>query len=60
LITAIAFGYPFPTNLDLDPPIDGLAPPSQADLLREAVLNGSRATEYDAALDTCAARRRTH
>ncbi|HAB56442.1 MAG TPA: phytanoyl-CoA dioxygenase, partial [Acidimicrobiaceae bacterium] len=39
---------------------DGLAPPSQADLLREAVLNGSRATEYDAALDTCAARRRTH
>ena len=24
VITATAFGYPFPTNLDLDPPIDGL------------------------------------
>lgn len=60
VITATAFGYPFPTNLDLDPPIDGLAPPSQADLLREAVLNGSPATEFDAALDAYAARRRTH
>ena len=60
MITATAFGYPFPTNLDLDPPIDGLAPPSQADLLREAVLNGSPAAEFDAALDAYAARRRTH
>ena len=60
VITATAFSYPFPTNLDLDPPIDGLAPPSQADLLREAVLNGSPATEFDAALDAYAARRRTH
>ncbi len=58
--TATAFGYPCPTNLDLDPPIDGLAPPSQADLLREAVLNGSPATEFAAALDAFAARRRTH
>lgn len=30
-------GYPFPTNLDLDPPVDGLAPPSQADTLWQAV-----------------------
>lgn len=34
---ATAEGYPFPTNLDLDPPVDGLAPPSQADTLRRAV-----------------------
>ena len=54
VITATAFSYPFQANLDLDPPIDGLAPPSQADLLREAVLNGSPAAEFDAALDAYA------
>ncbi len=54
--TATAFGYPFPTNLDLDPPINGLKPPSQADMLRDAVLNDSPAAE----LNAYAARRRTH
>ncbi|MEU2735601.1 phytanoyl-CoA dioxygenase family protein [Streptomyces sp. NPDC007095] len=37
VIAATAEGYPFPTNLDLDPPVAGLAPPSQADTLRQAV-----------------------
>ncbi|MDT0571306.1 phytanoyl-CoA dioxygenase family protein [Streptomyces sp. DSM 3412] len=37
VVAATAEGYPFPTDLDLDPPVDGLAPPSQADLLRQAV-----------------------
>ncbi|MCX4614099.1 MULTISPECIES: phytanoyl-CoA dioxygenase family protein [Streptomyces] len=37
VIAATAEGYPFPTNLDLDPPVDGLAPPSQADTVRKAV-----------------------
>jgi ectoine hydroxylase-related dioxygenase (phytanoyl-CoA dioxygenase family) len=37
VIAASAEGYPFPTNLDADPPVDGLAPPSQADLVRRAV-----------------------
>lgn len=37
VIAASAEGYPFPTNLDRDPPLDGLAPPSQADLVRRAV-----------------------
>ncbi|MEI5520436.1 phytanoyl-CoA dioxygenase family protein [Streptomyces brasiliscabiei] len=37
VVAATAEGYPFPTNLDLDPPVDGLAPPSQADLLWRAV-----------------------
>ena len=36
-IAAVAEGYPFPTNLDRDQPIDGLAPPSQASLLTRAV-----------------------
>ncbi|MFC9630031.1 phytanoyl-CoA dioxygenase family protein [Streptomyces mirabilis] len=37
VIAATAEGYPFPTNLDLDLPVDGLAPPSQADTVRQAV-----------------------
>ena len=36
-IAACADGYPFPTNLDRDQPIGGLAPPSQADVLTKAV-----------------------
>lgn len=32
VVAASAEGYPFPTNLDRDPPVDGLAPPSQADV----------------------------
>lgn len=36
-LAAAAEGYPFPTDLDADPPVDGLAPPSQADLVRRAV-----------------------
>ncbi|MDX3846620.1 phytanoyl-CoA dioxygenase family protein [Streptomyces europaeiscabiei] len=37
VVAATAEGYAFPTHLDLDPPVDGLAPPSQADLLWQAV-----------------------
>jgi hypothetical protein len=36
-VAAAAEGYPFPTNLDSDPPLDGLAPPSQADLVHRAL-----------------------
>ncbi|MGY6019484.1 phytanoyl-CoA dioxygenase family protein [Streptomyces spinosirectus] len=37
VIAASAEGYPFPTNLDSDPPVDGLAPPAQADVVRRAL-----------------------
>ncbi|EKX64657.1 phytanoyl-CoA dioxygenase family protein [Streptomyces ipomoeae] len=37
VVAATAEGYPFPTDLDRDPPVDGLAPPSQADLMWRAV-----------------------
>jgi ectoine hydroxylase-related dioxygenase (phytanoyl-CoA dioxygenase family) len=37
VIAAAAEGYAFPTNLDRDPPLDGLAPLSQADVVRQAV-----------------------
>ena len=36
-IAATAEGYSFPTNLDRDPPVGGLAPKTQAALLKEAV-----------------------
>ena len=37
VIAATAEGYAFPTNLDRDQPIDGLAPPTQAEILSQAV-----------------------
>jgi ectoine hydroxylase-related dioxygenase (phytanoyl-CoA dioxygenase family) len=37
VIAATAEGYPFPTNLDRDQPLDGLTPLSQADILRRAL-----------------------
>ena len=37
VIAASAEGYAFPTNLDQDQPIDGLAPQTQADLVRQAL-----------------------
>lgn len=37
VVAAAAEGYAFPTNLDLDPPVGGLAPPSQADVLGRAL-----------------------
>ena len=40
-IACAAEGYPFPTNLDTDPPIGGNAPESQADLIRNALLEGT-------------------
>jgi ectoine hydroxylase-related dioxygenase (phytanoyl-CoA dioxygenase family) len=40
VIAASAEGYAFPTNLDRDQPVDGLAPPTQADLVRQALSEG--------------------
>jgi ectoine hydroxylase-related dioxygenase (phytanoyl-CoA dioxygenase family) len=37
VIAACAEGYSFPANLDLDQPVDGLAPPTQAEILARAV-----------------------
>lgn len=36
-IAACAEGYPFPTSLDRDPPVGGLVPRSQADIMRDAI-----------------------
>ena len=40
VVAACAEGYAFPTNLDRDQPVDGLAPPSQADLMNRALDGG--------------------
>ena len=39
-VAACAEGYPFPTNLDLDPPVGGLVPKSQADIMLAALERG--------------------
>ena len=59
-VSAAAEGYAFPTNLDRDPPVDGLAPPTQADLVRRAVAQGWTAAAFDAALTDHARRRESH
>lgn len=40
VIAASAEGYAFPTNLDRDQPIGGMAPPTQAELVAAAVREG--------------------
>lgn len=39
-IAATAEGYAYPTNLDTDPPVGGLAPLSQAEIFRRALKEG--------------------
>lgn len=50
LITMAAEGYPFPANLDVTPPVGGMAPASQVDLLHQALLEGWPAEQLHAAL----------
>jgi ectoine hydroxylase-related dioxygenase (phytanoyl-CoA dioxygenase family) len=59
VIAACAEGYPFPTNLDLDQPIDGLAPPTQADILGVAVAEGWSRQQLETELGARSARRQT-
>ncbi|MDB5525649.1 MAG: phytanoyl-CoA dioxygenase [Rhizobium sp.] len=49
-IASTAEGYSFPTNLDRDPPIGGLAPKTQAALFKEALVAGWSADEFNKAL----------
>lgn len=56
-IAASAEGYAFPTNLDRDPPIGGLAPRSQAALMAEALAGDWPASRLFAALDDQAAKK---
>ena len=57
-IGACAEGYSFPTNLDRDPPVGGLAPQTQAALFHAALDAGWDAATFARALDAMAARQR--
>lgn len=58
-LRSAAEGYPFPTNLDRDPPVGGLAPASQADVVRQALAQAWPPEGLDAALEDHARRRQT-
>ena len=59
-IAASAEGYPFPTNLDRDQPVgDRLTPPSQAEVVRQAVAENWSAEALGEAFAAYDERRRT-
>lgn len=58
-IAASAEGYSFPTNLDLDPPIGGLAPESQAALMQRALNEGWPLAKFQSAVAEQAHRKLT-
>jgi len=57
VIAACAESYSFPTNLDLDLPVGGLAPRSQAEILGEAVAAGWTRPQLDQELAAWTGRR---
>lgn len=58
VIAASAEGYSFPTNLDCDPPLGGLAPKSQADLTRDALAAGMEREAFARMIDEADARKK--
>lgn len=58
-IAACAEGYAFPTNLDRDPPLGGLAPASPQDQMAKALREGWQAADFEAAARAQAQRRLT-
>lgn len=56
-IAACAEGYAFPTNLDCDPPLGGLAPETQAALMARALTGKWTPQEFKTALDAQDTRR---
>ena len=57
-IASCAEAYSFPTNLDTDPPIGGLAPETQAALFHRALEEGQSTEAFTAMLSDHAARRK--
>ena len=50
VVAACADGYAFPTNLDRDQPIGGLAPQTQAELVRQALAEAWDVASFEHAL----------
>ncbi len=59
VIAASAEGYPFPTNLDLNPPVGGIAPRSQAEYVRDALAQKRSEEDFFAELDALERRNRS-
>jgi ectoine hydroxylase-related dioxygenase (phytanoyl-CoA dioxygenase family) len=59
VVAASAEGYAFPTDLDRDQPIGGLAPQTQAELVRQAVAERWEPATFSAALRDQQHRRRS-
>lgn len=57
-IAATAEGYAFPTNLDSDPPVGGLAPKTQNSMMTEALEAGMEPAAFVALVEAQAAKRR--
>ena len=58
-IAACAEGYAYPTNLDTDPPVGGLAPRTQAAIMAEALADGTEPAQFDTLIDAWQARRQS-
>jgi ectoine hydroxylase-related dioxygenase (phytanoyl-CoA dioxygenase family) len=58
-IASCAEGYPFPTDLDRDPPVGGLAPESQQGLMHRALDEDWEPARFTLALNDHAARQRS-
>jgi len=58
IVASIAEGYPFPTSLDTDPPVGGLAPKSQQQLMHEGLAENWSAEKFNDELDAREAKRR--
>ncbi len=59
VVAASAEGYPFPTNLDLDQPVGGLNPETQAELTLRALDSGWAVDRFAAEAGVAASRRQT-
>ncbi len=59
VIAATAEGYAFPCNLDLTPPVGGIAPQSQQDIMRKLLASDTPADEFSRTLDEWQANYRT-
>ena len=58
-VAACAEGYSFPTNLDRDPPLYGLAPETPAQLMQKALAEKWPPSQFNAALEESVLRRLT-
>ena len=59
VVAASAEGYPFPTNLDRDVPIDRLTPPAQSDIMSTALLEMWSSDRFAKELDEYETRHRS-